>query len=250
MNIKEASLLTGISRDMLRYYEKLGILSPGRNKKNGYRDYSIMDLNNAVMIKQYSSLGLSLHTLANFSRHGGITGALEQFRQAIDRLETDLELTRNRLENIRDYYHLFDMLRHGKISETGYAPLMYYYRRSQEHPFFDDLSPALYGAVRMVFRIENKNVRSESYPPGQGFLSLQQIPSQSLPFIEIPAHHFWRTVMEEERDGFMNREKLLPVLEQMENEGYHLQGDIFLSQILCANEQTPNKLICIECDIG
>ena len=66
----------------------------------------------------------------------------------------------------------------------------------------------------------------------------------------------WKVLTHRARRGknaeafLKNREKLLPVLEQMGNEGYHLQGDIFLSQILCANEQTLNKLICIECDIG
>ena len=250
MNIKEASMLTGISKDMLRYYEKLGILSPTRNPENGYRDYSINDLNDAVMIRQYSSLGLSLKTLSQLSRHGEIDTVIEQFAQAIVRLETDLELAQNRLENAANYYRVFHMIRQKTTSEIVNVPATYYYPRSQENPFFAEMDPALYGALRMVFRIEHANVFAENYPPGQGFLSMQLIPSCTIPYIEIPAHRCWFTVMEEEPEGFMNREKLAPILEQMEAEGYHLHGDILRSQILNASDIMPRKLICIECDAG
>ena len=60
MNIKNASILTGVSDQMIRYYEKLGLINPKRNKNNNYRDYQQADINNIVMIKQYSELGLSL----------------------------------------------------------------------------------------------------------------------------------------------------------------------------------------------
>ena len=250
MNIKEASILTGISKDMLRYYEKLGVLSPGRNPENGYREYTTRDLNDAVMIRQYSSLGLSLKTLSHLSRHGGTDNAIEQFSQAIDRLEMDLELAFNRLENAKDYHRVFDMLGKGKKSETVNVPVTYYYPRSQDHPFFAEMDPALYGAIRMVFRIEHADVNAETYPPGQGFLSRQLLSSCSIPYIEIPAHLCWFTAMEEEPEEVMNREKLAPVLEQMEAEGYCLHGDILLSQILNASDKKRQNLICIECDAG
>ena len=36
-NIKEAEEQTGISRANIRYYEKMGLLQPKRNEKNGCR---------------------------------------------------------------------------------------------------------------------------------------------------------------------------------------------------------------------
>ena len=38
-NIKEAEALTGISRQNIRYYEKMGLLNPKRDAGNGYRKY-------------------------------------------------------------------------------------------------------------------------------------------------------------------------------------------------------------------
>ena len=55
MNIKNASILTGVSDQMIRYYEKLGLINPKRNKNNNYRDYQQADINNIVMIKQKPS---------------------------------------------------------------------------------------------------------------------------------------------------------------------------------------------------
>ena len=40
-NIKEAEEQTGISRANIRYYEKMGLLQPKRNEKNGYREYRL-----------------------------------------------------------------------------------------------------------------------------------------------------------------------------------------------------------------
>ncbi len=251
MNIKEASLITGISRDMLRHYEKLGIIAPVHNPKNGYRDYSITDLNNAVMVKQYNHLGLSLQTLSKLSRHGNINTALSEFEQSITQLETELEFSQSKLAIIRDLHDLFSLMEQDDISESGIRPVTYYYPRVKEDSYVSDLGPSLYGAVRSVFRIEQKNILLDPYPTDQGFLSYQIIRSYPAPYIEIPAHRYWRTVIEEERDGIMNPAKLLPILQKMEEGGKNqLMGNVMLTQIMSANEYNPNKIICIECDIG
>ena len=43
-NIKEAEELTGISRQNIRYYEKMGLLNPKRDAGNGYRKYDEEDI--------------------------------------------------------------------------------------------------------------------------------------------------------------------------------------------------------------
>ena len=39
MTIKEASKLTGVSIDNLRYYERIGLIPPVPRTKSGIRDY-------------------------------------------------------------------------------------------------------------------------------------------------------------------------------------------------------------------
>lgn len=250
MNIKEASIITGVSQDMLRHYEKLGIIAPRRNPANRYREYALEDLNNVVMMKQYSSLGISLRTLSSLSAEGDVSSASKELETAIRDLEKTLLLAQSKLDNAKDYYHLFSLIQAGIFTETGIRPSVYYYPRPETNPFFSDLDLDLHGAVRPVFRIKKKDITLPSYPVDQGFLSAQKIPSCPLPFSSIPAHHFWRTFFQEERDEMMTREKLLPILSRMESEGHTLKGCILLYQIMHANRSNPRKLICVECVTG
>lgn len=49
MNILEASRATGVSRDMIRFYEKKGILSPARNPGNHYREYGMHEIHQIIL---------------------------------------------------------------------------------------------------------------------------------------------------------------------------------------------------------
>ena len=44
MKINEAEKLAGITRKNIRFYEKEGLLNPGRSLENGYRDYQPEDV--------------------------------------------------------------------------------------------------------------------------------------------------------------------------------------------------------------
>jgi hypothetical protein len=44
MNTNEVAVLTGVSVRTLHHYDKIGLLSPGRNPKNDYREYTENDL--------------------------------------------------------------------------------------------------------------------------------------------------------------------------------------------------------------
>ena len=44
MKINQVEQLVGITKGNIRFYEKEGLLTPGRNSDNGYRDYSDADV--------------------------------------------------------------------------------------------------------------------------------------------------------------------------------------------------------------
>ena len=54
-NIKEAEEQTGISRANIRYYEKMGLLQPKRNEKNGYREYRPEDIKRILRLRFYGN---------------------------------------------------------------------------------------------------------------------------------------------------------------------------------------------------
>lgn len=69
LTIKRAAELYGLSADTLRYYEKIGLIVPQREKDNGYRLYSSDDFPKlnmiASMLRMNFSLGKIKHPLLN-----------------------------------------------------------------------------------------------------------------------------------------------------------------------------------------
>ena len=60
MNTKQVEELTGMSRQNIRYYERMGLLEPAREDGNAYRDYSEEDVRRLKLIKMLRMLDMSL----------------------------------------------------------------------------------------------------------------------------------------------------------------------------------------------
>ena len=63
MRIKEVEELVGITRKNIRFYEKEGLLSPGRELENSYRDYTDEDIRRLQIIKLLRKLDMPLSTI-------------------------------------------------------------------------------------------------------------------------------------------------------------------------------------------
>jgi Cu(I)-responsive transcriptional regulator len=59
MNIGTAAERAGLPTKTIRYYEDIGLLSPGR-LENGYRDYSADDVHRLRFVQRARSLGFSV----------------------------------------------------------------------------------------------------------------------------------------------------------------------------------------------
>lgn len=71
MTIDEASRRTGISKDMIRYYEKAGLIKPHRSE-NRYRDFSGDDLNTLVLIRMLSASQIPLRIIKQAFLDGSV----------------------------------------------------------------------------------------------------------------------------------------------------------------------------------
>lgn len=63
MNTKQIEELTGISRQNIRYYERMGLLQPKRDEGNKYRDYSEDDVGRLKMIKMLRMLDMPIEEI-------------------------------------------------------------------------------------------------------------------------------------------------------------------------------------------
>ena len=63
MKINEVESLVGITKKNIRFYEEKGLLSPGRNSENGYRDYGQAEVDALRRIKLLRKLGVPIEEI-------------------------------------------------------------------------------------------------------------------------------------------------------------------------------------------
>jgi DNA-binding transcriptional MerR regulator len=63
MKANELAKRTGLAKDTLRYYEKIGLISSPPRGNNGYRDYPESSLEELKFIKMAQSVGFTLNEI-------------------------------------------------------------------------------------------------------------------------------------------------------------------------------------------
>ncbi len=91
MKINEVEALVGIPKKNIRFYEQEGLLSPRRNRENGYRDYGEEDLTVLRRIKLLRKLGLPLEEIRRLQRGEFTVGdAMERHCVLLEREQKSL----------------------------------------------------------------------------------------------------------------------------------------------------------------
>lgn len=95
MKINEVEKKVGIKSANIRYYEKVGLLDPARNKDNGYRDYSEEDVIHLERIKTLRLINISVDDI-RLLFEGGITmeEAMNKRLAELDQEETNVKENR------------------------------------------------------------------------------------------------------------------------------------------------------------
>lgn len=83
MTIKEASELTGISIDNLRYYERIGLIPPVPRKANGIRDFDELSLHWIDFAMKFKRAGMSLEAIIEYMRLARLGDSTKGERKAI-----------------------------------------------------------------------------------------------------------------------------------------------------------------------
>lgn len=105
MRIKELAARTGLSRDTIRYYEKLGLLAPEREAGgNGYKNYGQRDVDALYVVSQAKRLGMTLTTIrAHLGRFLGGAMSPEELTALFESQLTVVAARRAELEAYEGY---------------------------------------------------------------------------------------------------------------------------------------------------
>lgn len=102
-NIKEAEALTGISRQNIRYYEKMGLLNPKRDAGNGYRKYDEEDIERLKVILLFRKLDMPLEEIHKLLDHEiDLQQALDTQKAYLQKEQQKLEAALNFCDTIQE----------------------------------------------------------------------------------------------------------------------------------------------------
>ena len=92
MKINQVAELAGITSKNIRFYEDQGLISPGRDPQNGYREYTIEDAEQLGRIRLLRQLGIPCDTIRRLqSGELDFDACMSEHMEKLDRKGRDLE---------------------------------------------------------------------------------------------------------------------------------------------------------------
>ncbi|MCR4772032.1 MAG: MerR family transcriptional regulator [Oscillospiraceae bacterium] len=101
--IGDVSRILGISTDLLRYYEKKGVVKPQKDKNNDYRYYDTWDINFLIDCLWYKSFGFGISQIAYMVTqcwHGDLVSLTDE---KCDELESTIRRQELLLEQLKKH---------------------------------------------------------------------------------------------------------------------------------------------------
>ena len=250
MNINEASLLTGISKDMIRFYEKKGLIKPKRNPVNNYRCYDEHDHYLLVMIHQYSILGLSLKTIRKLLQNNDRTDAIKELEASIRRLKEEEKWLKAKISSAEDLVQMFQHSTETHSFEIVQHPDMYCYRINENG--FGTIMKSIAesrGTARFVCQINIKDALQDPWPDRRALLFSPLPYGITDNLIRIPAQKFLRIVREFPSDHTINSSDIQSILKEIRNNGWLPVDPILIYQVMGDSNGSGMDEVCIEIGI-
>lgn len=116
-NISKTSKSVNLSTQLLRHYEHLGLIEPERGE-NGYRFFSVQDLDKLQGIRRFRNMGFSLSEMEVLMYSGDYAQVDQLYRQALDKADREIlwkqEVRRAIAQVLQEWEQLEDSV--GKFS--------------------------------------------------------------------------------------------------------------------------------------
>lgn len=233
--IGEIASLMNISKEMVRYYERCGIIKPHRLENNNYRLYSIMDLFSLLEATALAQFDVNMKDIQEIRNEYFTVNIAECYRNYLEKTEEQIEylsLKRNKAAELLDSIEtaLFN-LGHFWVKKVpphysypfltahndSYGDILAEKRNRDilsDHKYFPFLIPAV------QFREEEEEWTLD--------MDLKYVSPLNMPHIEnqvlVPEQYCYCSVIDMGRIGEFSREKMNFVIEKCHEEGYKTEG--------------------------
>ncbi len=117
--IGEFARLLGLGADTLRYYEKAGLILPGRNPANNYRQYSDALALRAMNLRMYRSLGMDLAAMKAVAAGRSVREQNEDLTRERERIAAEIRRLESKARRIDELKVFYDLAEHetGRVNE-------------------------------------------------------------------------------------------------------------------------------------
>ena len=164
VTIKEAELLTGITRQNIRYYEKMGLIHPSREKENQYRKYNKDDIRRLKLIYMFRKLDMPLEEIQQ------ILDGRKDLQEALEQQKEQLRKKQQKLEAALSFC--------GEIQETELTDLnvdLYLQKMEAEEKQGNKFADILDDYKKVV---ESESIRTFSFSPDDFCTTPRQMTEQ------------------------------------------------------------------------
>jgi DNA-binding transcriptional MerR regulator len=161
--IGEAGKICNISGKTLRYYEKIGLISPDMIGENDYRYYSRETLLTIPVIKYYKQMGFTLREMRDLVNGSPYKKIEQNFREKLSALERERQSLLDQEAMLKDWYDL--IVEGSVVMESGASePCLKYFEPARycmfEQPYNPDYRDAIINIefTNFLEQIENEVV--------------------------------------------------------------------------------------------
>ena len=248
MRIIEASRQTGLSKDMIRHYEKLGLIHPKR-LENGYRDYQEADLYLLTVIKLLSNLGIPLRVISAAFASGEtriifdrLSGGLVELQKLKAQLEARIAATQDSL----GLYRLIDSALPFEIYEARPRWLIPASKDAGEGAPMSAWGPE--GYFQFYYR-QRYRVQDRVRPIGlsdRGYLLYEPHPDAE----PVPAQKCIRAVISHTTGRILNEKDLEDLLREARRRVGKAEYTALIYQFFYRKEPRDQAVVCAEILLG
>lgn len=257
--IKQMSKAVGISTDMIRFYEKMGLITPIRDNNNNYRLYTYEDSKTIIMIKIYTNLGISLKACQAIFCEQRMNQGVEQLSTHVAKLKQERHFIDKRIEVSTQMLQSLDEY-HNNIKYHIYQrqPIIVYPSSVSDYDEVDIDNPINemyddYPIYSYYFRIKKDFLldhNTNTYPNDIGIMAYGKLKGVNRPCEVIPKRRVFRTWIEKKKEIPLLRKHVQEVLMMIKDNGYQIKGDAYLYQLQpCAKDNPANDVLICEISI-
>lgn len=235
LSILEFSRLTGIRRDNLRFYDRIGLLKPELRGENGYRYYTRRQLGSAYLIGDLRLLGVGLDDIKRYSAGRTPEKMLALFAEQEKRVQAEIAKLRETSEMMKLFA---DLAREALCHDDGEVRVE---EQSRERIFLCPPIPIDMSEDEgeiMAYEYANSHGVNLGYPmgvviAGDGFLTGGGVPSYRYYFKTGKKGNAWKpagryAVGYGGLDGGQDLETFCGrLLERIGEQGLEVDGDLY-----------------------